>query len=124
MISTDNRIQYGRVSPVRFRFGARMGRERASLNMVTVAWWINDRMIPYYVAENKPYLMFFTEDGEHRVYNPQILKFDLNKLVSVIRTECATWLTPASNFQVVDNEKVNQVNVSKLIQTRSNKVEY
>lgn len=96
-------IYYGRVVPVRSTLGER----RASLRMVTVAWWSDDRRKPFYALENEPYMQFWTDEGEYRVYNPLKLNFDANRLSSVIAIMACQWETPARDFNIVKPRSVS-----------------
>lgn len=87
-------IVYGRVKPVASRL------QGMKIRVVTVVYSLND----FTLFEKKgQYLSFVTNEGEYRIYNPWQLKFDINQLLSMLKSyhcsKCGETFISASIIQ-------------------------
>lgn len=88
-------INYGRVFPIRNQM---YYRRRGYPLLVDVKFWFHDSK-PIYA--NGDYLYFEVEGLPYHIYNPQNLAFDVNKLISVIRTVFRKTGLEAESFTIV-----------------------
>jgi len=88
-------INYGRLKPIR---NGQWFRRNGKPNLVDVSFWIPDT-VPAYASGS---FLYFEADGEpYKIYNPLRIHFDVNVLVSQIKTFFNKAGATASEFQIV-----------------------
>lgn len=90
-------ICYGRVKLARNQVWRK---RRGQKLLVDVSFWVNDRVRPPYISGS--YLRFELDGYEHRVYNPLGIPFDVNDLISRIKTVLGQAGGDVGGFEVVN----------------------